>query len=70
MDAPSSNDLSWLLYYLARSHIQVKQADLKERMENLLSDIVDSKRPGDPADILHYLFRLKLTAHDLNTLGR
>lgn len=70
MDTPSGNDLSWLLYYLARPHIQVTNESIADKLESLKSIVDNSDEPGDPADALYRLFPLEITSNRYGNLHR
>ena len=52
VDSPVGNDLSWLLYYLARPQIAVGMDHIKNRLNHLMTKINYPAEPLDPVEIL------------------
>ncbi|XP_028404002.1 uncharacterized protein LOC114526606 [Dendronephthya gigantea] len=62
--SPSGSDLSWLLFYLARTYIEVRQEDVSQKLESLASKLVNSNDPDDPGDFLYSLLRYTSSVGD------
>jgi hypothetical protein len=67
VEAPGGTELTWLLYYLARTDISVKQEDISQKLESLVLKLGGNNEADDPGDFLYSLLRYTSVVRRGNT---